>query len=333
MSPQNVLVGVDGVARIADFGVAKWSEATAVTQAGVKGKFAYMAPEYIRTRKADRRADVFALGVLTWEALSGRRLFRGEGELESMQLVLEHTPEQLSAVRPSLPRELDAPIARALSKDPAERYSSVGEFARDLEASARAAGIDPSGEAVTRVVHDLYGDVLAARRLLLRDMLRASGEPSSDARALVGAPSEDQVTASAWGPVTISDARTVPRAAAAVVLAPPSDPPRPRSTARLGWALAGLAATSALVVMTMTMWSSEEPSRPAVAAPLALTPSSAVSAAAASVSAMTEDAALGSAVSVTHPPDPAPPRRPPTRPAAVPSAERAKKPGRPELGY
>jgi serine/threonine-protein kinase len=335
VSPQNILVGVDGLSRIADFGVAKWTEATAVTHTGMKGKFAYMAPEYIRTRKADRRADVFAIGVLTWEALSGRRLFRGEGEMESMQLVLDYQPERLSAVRPSIAPLLDAPIERALSKDPAERYASVAEFARDLETAARAAGIEPSGQAVTAMVRELYGDVLDARRVLLRDVLRASGEPSSNARALIDAEhAEGPVTATALGPVTLSDARTVPRPLQPVTVATPVERlPRGARDRRVAWALAVLVAAGAAVVVLMTNWSSYGPEptlQPPATAALAATTERALPE---SSSVIVEDAPLGSAVSASPPHGPVPQRRTPVRPPAGPSAERAKKPGRPELGY
>ncbi|HTJ83166.1 MAG TPA: serine/threonine-protein kinase, partial [Polyangiaceae bacterium] len=133
VSPQNVLVGVDGLSRITDFGVAKWTEATQATTNGWKGKFAYMAPEYVRDRVADRRADVFGVGVMLWEALANRRLFRGEDGGATMWLVANHTPEEIGALVPGLPPELAQVVARALEKEPDARYATAKDLADALE--------------------------------------------------------------------------------------------------------------------------------------------------------------------------------------------------------
>src|SRR6185295_18346291 len=92
VSPQNVLVGADGIARIVDFGIAKSREvggASGKTMTGVlKGKVGYMSPEYVRGRPLDARSDVFGLGVVLWEALTGTRLFRAGTEVETMTRVM-----------------------------------------------------------------------------------------------------------------------------------------------------------------------------------------------------------------------------------------------------
>ncbi len=252
VSPQNILVGVDGTSRIADFGVAKWSEATQATTAGVKGKFGYMAPEYIESRRADRRADVFAVGVTLWEALTGKRLFRADSEIETMQRVLSLVPEKPSLGEPALGTAFDAVVAKALAKDPDARYQTMAELATDLETAARAAGISPSPAAVVEAVTDLYGDVLSARKQVLRDLLKASGETSSAAGALAaGAAIEDPPTeTAAGGPVTLSDARTVPRNVAPRIVAVVDEDLRPKRSRLFAWAFiliaAGIAAALTL---------------------------------------------------------------------------------------
>src|SRR5262249_41954901 len=116
ISPQNVLVGVDGVARLVDFGIAKCSEAGARSTAtgALKGKFAYMAPESVESGVLDPRVDVFGIGVVAWETLGGQRLFRAASEVETLRKVLAADAPPLSSVAPELGARFDAVIARAL---------------------------------------------------------------------------------------------------------------------------------------------------------------------------------------------------------------------------
>jgi serine/threonine protein kinase len=221
VSPQNVLVGADGVSRIADFGIAKSAESTQATQTGLRGKLAYMAPEYVQSRQLDRRVDVFALGVVAWEALANQRLFRGDGELETLNRIITHEPEPLSKVAPWLPPELDAVIARALTRDPELRTQTAAAFAAELEAAAKSVSLDLSTAAVATLVKQLYGDTLDARRAVLREQLASKGEPSSKVSALVAGRIEDPETQTASASVSIADARTVPLRRE---LSPPSGP-------------------------------------------------------------------------------------------------------------
>jgi serine/threonine protein kinase len=134
VSPQNILVGADGVVRVADFGIAKAVGRLQTTREGhVKGKSSYMSPEQIRGREVDRRADVYAAGVVLWEMLTGTRLFAGETPLATMNAVLEDTVRPPSAVRPDVPRALDVIVMRALSRSPKERFGTAREMAMDLE--------------------------------------------------------------------------------------------------------------------------------------------------------------------------------------------------------
>ena len=137
VSPQNLLVGTDGVCRITDFGIAKClAENTAETTQGlVKGKVAYMAPEQVRAEPLDRRADVFALGVVAWELLAGARLFRGGTDAETIRKVLELDPEPPSRIEPSAPPALDAVVLRALAKERDVRHATAEELAAELRAA------------------------------------------------------------------------------------------------------------------------------------------------------------------------------------------------------
>ncbi len=184
VSPENVLVGTDGVARISDFGVAKILRATAGATDGrdLKGKIAYMAPECVRRGRVDARSDVFALGVVAWEAFTERRLFRAQSEVATLQRVIGMTPESPSTLRPGLPPSIDGVILKALEKDAEDRWPSARAFADALEAAAREGGLAPAthtqvGEHVWRCV----GHVLDLRHRVLRGNLPIADEPLEEA--------------------------------------------------------------------------------------------------------------------------------------------------------
>jgi serine/threonine-protein kinase len=172
VSPQNVLVGVDGVARVIDFGVAKAVGQSRVTREGqIKGKVAYMAPEQLRAKPLDRRADVYAAAVVLWEVLAGRRLFaQAESDAALVQLALGGAPELPSAHRHDLPPGLDAVVMRGLARDAAERFATAREMAQALErvvapAAAREVGL---------WVEAAAGATIRERALRIEDMERAS---------------------------------------------------------------------------------------------------------------------------------------------------------------
>jgi eukaryotic-like serine/threonine-protein kinase len=135
VSPHNVLVGVDGISRITDFGVARAEERITSTRDGmIKGKLSYMAPEQVKGASVDRRADVYAVGVMLWELLTGKRLFPAEEPIVMMQKVLDGVKVRPSEHAP-VPPEIDAVCMKALA--PVEgRYASAQDFADALEEAA-----------------------------------------------------------------------------------------------------------------------------------------------------------------------------------------------------
>jgi len=135
ISPHNLFLTYDGAVRVVDFGIASAENRIHETSVGsVKGKHAYMAPEQLRGNKVDRRADVWALGVVLWELLTLDRLFRRGTAPETISAVASEAAPPPSLVADEVPEELDAIVLRALARDPADRTPSARHLARDLEA-------------------------------------------------------------------------------------------------------------------------------------------------------------------------------------------------------
>ncbi|UJR78729.1 serine/threonine-protein kinase [Sandaracinus amylolyticus] len=134
VSPSNVFVTYDGAVRVVDFGIARAENRIHHTATGtVKGKFAYMAPEQMRGQSVDRRADVWALGVLLWETIALRRLFRRGSDPETVFAVAQDPVPRLTDVRPGTPAMLDRIVQRALSREVDERYPTARAMAQELE--------------------------------------------------------------------------------------------------------------------------------------------------------------------------------------------------------
>jgi serine/threonine-protein kinase len=150
VSPGNVIVGVDGVVRLADFGVAKAVTQIHTTREGqLKGKLAYMAPEQLTGKPVTRRTDVFAASVVAWELFTTKRLFAADSEADVVHNVLL-APIAAPGVNPAI----DAIVLRGLARDPAARWSTAAEMAQALEAAVEPASASRLGQWVRAAASD-----------------------------------------------------------------------------------------------------------------------------------------------------------------------------------
>ncbi|WP_438030028.1 protein kinase domain-containing protein [Sorangium sp. So ce233] len=189
VSPQNILVGDDGIARVLDFGIARAAVRSQVSRVGqLKGKLSYMAPEQLRGAPLTRRADIYAASVVLWEALTGRRLFTGECDAEIYGRILEGVVQPPSAFG-DVPRELDEVVLRGLQRDPERRYATALEMAAALEEALPPA----SPRAVGAWVEATAGPLLEARA-------KSLGEIETSQRSAVPAPAPSSPAAAAPAP-------------------------------------------------------------------------------------------------------------------------------------
>ncbi|MDB4994586.1 MAG: serine/threonine protein kinase, partial [Myxococcaceae bacterium] len=223
-SPQNILVGLDGVAKLTDFGIAKASSRLSETRTGlVKGKISYMAPEQARSQMLDRRCDVWAAGVIAWELLSERRLYATDNDVGTLLKVVSEEPPLLRTVAPDLSPEIEAAVKHALTIDLSRRVASAQAFARELSAACQAAGLLADHEQVAGYLATLVGARLRERRRRAAEIVRLRSKlgrvveaSSSDAQSK----SVDDVIAEARGPLNV-----IPEpesSSSDVVLSPPA---------------------------------------------------------------------------------------------------------------
>jgi len=153
ISRQNIMVGLDGVARVLDFGVAKATVRFQTTRAGqLKGRIQYMAPEHIRGRGVDRRTDVYSVSVLYWEMISGRSLFEADNAGALMMMVLEGTVPSLRAMDQSVSPKLEHLILKGLSTDPSGRFRTALEMVQAIEQTVGVASREEVAEWVRQVL-------------------------------------------------------------------------------------------------------------------------------------------------------------------------------------
>ncbi len=235
ISPQNLFVTYTGVVKVLDFGIAKAESNVTETRTGVvKGKYAYIAPEQALATPLDARADLWAMGVVMWEMLTSRRLFKSVNELATLQETLTAVVKPPSAVVPGIPPELDAIVLKALQRDVNLRYQTAAEFEADLEQYLATLQDRPERRDVQKLMQDRFEDVIRVHRAKVAECLAAvARDPSSIQRMVEG----DSLTSGEMGSMTpshggrISSGMSIPMSASQPLsVTPPPMTPAPYMT-------------------------------------------------------------------------------------------------------
>jgi serine/threonine-protein kinase len=158
VSPQNILITFDGVVKIVDFGVAKATERVSKTKSGVlKGKYAYMSPEQVRSKPLDGRADVFSVGVVMYELVTGRRLFKRDSEMKTLDAVISAIVPKPRRFDTSVPPEVEAVMLKALSLRPKDRFQSAQQMQLAIENVMIELQLPASSAHLAAFMQEIYG--------------------------------------------------------------------------------------------------------------------------------------------------------------------------------
>jgi serine/threonine protein kinase len=233
VSPQNIFLTFDGGVRVVDFGIASAEGRRHQTATGsLKGKLSYMAPEQLRREKADRRADVWALGVVLWEMLTWERCFRGETEVDTVLAVLNDGVRAPRSVRPSIDPELDAIVMAALAKDRDARLETARALSQRLREHVVRRGVVVGSAELTTFLARLLPDERTRALAAVEEARRTPAETTRDTtpspapplmtepRALAGTPlppHDGSRTREIDAPVVVPHAATTPRLSGAAI--------------------------------------------------------------------------------------------------------------------
>ncbi len=247
VSPQNVLISNDGDIKLCDFGIAKAASKASHTRAGaLKGKLQYMSPEQAWGKSIDHRSDIFSLGLVLYEMLTGTKVFAGDSELSILEQVRNPKVAAPSDFNPDIPEEVERVVLKALESDSGDRYQSAREFQSDLEEVMRKFGwtVDPA--ALARFMRELAKDKKFTQIPGRKVTKKKSAEEKKSAKATL--PVEPLPAASPAEPMPVPKDGGEPVAveeAAAVAGASGGE------SSSMKWLLIGAAA---LVIVVVGLW-------------------------------------------------------------------------------
>ncbi len=236
ISPQNIIVGVDGISRVLDFGIAKAADQVHLTREGeLKGKLVYMAPEQLLGERVTRRTDIFSATVVLWECLTGQRLFESESQSPLLARAKHQKIEPPSELSPEVPPALDAVVLKGLALDQDDRWATAREMAMALEEA-----LPPATTAQVGVwVEQVAAKALASRQARIHEIESAGAESTARTREMVADIASDRIytrdivssnTARRTPPPAPHSARTGSQRA----VAPPPPPPPDAPPTRIG---------------------------------------------------------------------------------------------------
>jgi serine/threonine protein kinase len=189
-SPQNVLVSYEGEVKVIDFGIAKATSRNSRTMAGVlKGKFGYMSPEQVRGLPLDRRSDIFALGTMLYECLTGERLFQGETDFSTLEKVRNVDIQNPRAINPNIPEAVERVILKALAKDVDDRYQWCSEMLADLQQFLMGQDVVFTAKSLSGWLKEVFTSEIEKERQQLEQYKRVgrdgliAGVPAAESKA------------------------------------------------------------------------------------------------------------------------------------------------------
>ncbi len=193
ISPQNILVTFEGGVKVVDFGIAKAADQATVTRSGVlKGKYSYMSPEQARGEKLDRRSDIFALGIVLHELLTGHRLFKRTNDIQTLNAVTECKVPPPSALNPEVPSDLDRLVLKALARTPDQRFEDAAELQLALEEWLISHQLASSSALLATYMQELYADRIEQEKHAGEVLLELAEEAAQSASQAPPAPAPDE---------------------------------------------------------------------------------------------------------------------------------------------
>ena len=175
VSPQNLMVSQLGLVKLVDFGIAKAQNSSIKTRTGsIKGKYPYMSPEQCEGRPLDRRTDIFSLGIVFFEMITSRRLFKRSTDLMTLKAITEEPLPIIGDYRADLPEEINRIIIRSLSRDPGQRYATAAQMGRDLRAYLGQGEVNASSRLLVEYLHDQCQPLLDAKARAIERLGKAT---------------------------------------------------------------------------------------------------------------------------------------------------------------
>jgi len=261
ISPSNLFVTTKGVAKVLDFGIAKVRGATATEVGTVKGKTQYMAPEQLLGDELDRRADVFALGIVLYELATHQRLFKRASDYLAARAILEEPIPRADEADPAIPRALADVIAKALARTPAERYASAKELADALDAAMQPHNGVATAPQIAQALVEHHAEELTAQRTRQAKVVSsaAAKAPAADAPATALASKRALLEVAPTGVRgTVTTSSTSAREPGEIVEAQRDglDPSAPR---RRRWIILALVVAAAATLVAVIAWPRDKP--------------------------------------------------------------------------